>query len=153
MLDIGPGVGDDKSLLVVVDRLGAAGSDRVAARAYEQVRRAVLAQAPLPGLRRLTANLVAVDAGELPPPPRHPADEPGSVVAAVRDNPLMIVDDVEPAEVAAAVAALVEDGRRVIVTAEDTAALGTMRSMLPDAVTDRIVGALPTLAPVDMHRL
>ena len=40
MLDIGPGVSDDKSLLAVVDRLGAAGSDRVAARAYEQVRRA-----------------------------------------------------------------------------------------------------------------
>jgi hypothetical protein len=153
MLDIGPGVSDDKSLLAVVDRLGAAGSDRVAARAYEQVRRAVLAQVPLPGLRRLTANLAAVDAGELPPPPRCPADEPGSVVAAVRDNPLMILDDVEPAEVAAAVAALVEDGRRVIVTAEDTAALGTMRSMLPEAVTDRIVGALPTLAPVDVHRL
>ena len=153
MLDIGPGVSDDKSLLVVVDRLGAAGSDRVAARAHEQVRRAVLARVPLPGLRRLTANLAAVDAGELPPPPRHPADEPGSVVAAVRDNPLMILDDVEPAEVAAAVAALVEDGRRVIVTAEDTAALGAMRSMLPAAVTDRVVDALPTLAPADVHRL
>ena len=153
MLDIGPGVSDDKSLLVVVDRLGAAGSDRVAARAHEQVRRAVLARVPLPGLRRLTANLAAVDAGELPPPPRHPADEPGSVVAAVRDNPLMILDDVEPAEVADAVAALVEDGRRVIVTADDTAALGAMRSMLPAAVTDRIVGALPALAPADVHRL
>ena len=80
-------------------------------------------------------------------------DEPGSVVVAVRDNPLMILDDVEPAEVAAAVAALLEDGRRVIVTAEDTAALGAMRSMLPAAVTDRIVGALPTLAPADVHRL
>jgi len=153
MLDIGPGVSDDKSLLVVVDRLGAAGSDRVAARAHEQVRRAVLARVPLPGLRRLTANLAAVDAGELPPPPRHPADEPGSVVAAVRDNPLMILDDVEPAEVADAVAALVEDGRRVIVTADDTAALSAMCSMLPAAVTDRIVGALPALAPADVHRL
>ena len=153
MLDIGPGVSDDKSLLVVVDRLGAAGSDRVAARAHEQVRRAVLARVPLPGLRRLTANLAAVDAGELPPPPRHPADEPGSVVAAVRDNPLMILDDVEPAEVADTVAALVEDGRRVIVTAEDTAALGAMRSMLPAAVTDRVIDALPTLAPADVHRL
>ncbi len=153
MLGIGPGVSDDKSLLVVVDRLGAAGSDRVAARAHEQVRRAVLARVPLPGLRRLTANLAAVDAGELPPPPRHPADEPGSVVAAVRDNPLMILDDVEPAEVADAVAALVEDGRRVIVTADDTAALSAMCSMLPAAVTDRIVGALPALAPADVHRL
>ena len=63
------------------------------------------------------------------------------------------LDDVEPTEVAAAVTALVDDGRRVIVTAEDTAALSAVRSVLPAAVTDRIVGALPTLAPADLHRL
>ncbi len=153
MLDMGPSASDDESLLVAVDRLGAAGSDRVAARAHEQVRRAVGARVPLPGLHRLVANLAAVDAGELPPPPRRPADEPGSVVTAVRDHPLMILDDAEPAEVAAAVAALVDDGRRVIVTAEDTAALDAVCTMLPAAVTDRIVGALPTLAPADLHRL
>jgi hypothetical protein len=153
MLDIGPGPSDDEGLLVVVDRLGAAGSDRAAARAHEQIRRAVTARAPLPGLRRLAANLAAVAAGELAPPPRHPADEPGSVVAAVRENPLMILDGVEPAEVAATVAALVDDGRRVVVTADDAASLGAVRGLLPAAVTDRVVGALPTLDPADLHRL
>ena len=89
----------------------------------------------------------------LPPPPRHPADEPGSLVAAVRDNPLLILDDVDAAEVAAAVAALVDDGRRVIVTASDSKALAAVRGMLPPAVVDRVVDALPALAPADLHRL
>ena len=153
MLDIGPGPSDDESLLAVVDRLGAAGSDRAAARAHEQVRRAVSAGVPLPGLRFLATNLAAVGAGTLPRAPRHPADEPGSLVAAVRDNPLLILDDVDAAEVAAAVAALVDDGRRVIVTASDSKALAAVRGMLPPAVVDRVVDALPALAPADLHRL
>ena len=108
---------------------------------------------PLPGLRFLATNLAAVGTGTLPPPPRHPADEPGSLVAAVRDNPLLILDDVDAAEVAAAVAALVDDGRRVIVTASDSKALAAVRGMLPPAVIDRVVDALPALAPADLHRL
>ena len=79
MLDIEPGPSDDESLLAIVDRLGTAGSDRAAARAHEQVRRAVSAGVPLPGLRFLATNLAAVGAGTLPPPPRHPADEPDSL--------------------------------------------------------------------------
>ena len=46
MLDIGPGLSTDDSLRATVDRLGAAGSDRAAARAHEQVRRAVAAAFP-----------------------------------------------------------------------------------------------------------
>ena len=153
MLDIGPGPSDDESLLALVDRLGAAGSDRAAARAHEQVRRAVFAGAPLSGLRHLATSLEAVGAGTLPPPPRHPAGEPGSLVAAVRDKPLLILDDVDAAEVAAAVAALVHDGRRVIVTASDSKALAAVRGLLPSVVVDRVVDALPALAPVDLHRL
>jgi len=153
MLDIGPGLSTDDSLRATVDRLGAAGSDRAAARAHEQVRRAVAAGAPLPGLRRLSASLTAVGAKELPPAPRQPVAEPASVVAAVRENPLMILDEAEPADVAAAVAALADDGRRVVVTADDAAALDTVRGLLPAGVTDRVVGDLPTLDPADLHRL
>ena len=108
---------------------------------------------PLPGLRLLAASLAAAGTGELPPAPRHPAGEPGSLVAAVRDNPLLVLDDVDAAEVAAAVAALVDDGRRVIVTASDSKALAAVRGMLPSAVVDRVVDALPALAPADLHRL
>ena len=76
------------------------------------------------------------------------------MVAAVRDNPLLVLDDVEAHEVAAAVAALVDDGRRVIVTAAaDVGSLAAVRDVLPAGVGDRVVDALPTLAPADLHRL
>ena len=41
MLDVGPSPGEVDDLLVFVDRLGAAGTDRAAARAHDRVRRAV----------------------------------------------------------------------------------------------------------------
>ena len=72
MLDIEPGPSDDEGLLAIVDRLGTAGSDRAAARAHEQVRRAVSAGVPLPGLRFLATNLAAVRCGHAPPTPAPP---------------------------------------------------------------------------------
>ena len=76
MLDIGPGPSDDESLLAFVDRLGAAGSDRAAARAHEQVRRAVAARVPVPGLRCLATSLAAVGTGTLPHPRAAPRTSP-----------------------------------------------------------------------------
>src|SRR4051794_10748869 len=149
----GPGTGTVDGLVVFVDRRGAAGTDRVAAQAYDQVRRAVDAGVAPPGLCRLAEGLSASGIGELPPAPRLPADDPGSVVAAVRDNPLLVLDCVEEHEVAAAVAALVDDGRRVIVTAAAGEALDAVRSALPQGVRPRVVDALPTLAPADLYRL
>ncbi|MDT7581572.1 MAG: hypothetical protein QOK35_2836 [Pseudonocardiales bacterium] len=149
----GPSPGKVDGLLVFVDRLGAAGTDRAAARAHEQVRRAVEAGVAPPGLCRVAEGLTASGIGELPPPPRLPADDPGSVVAAVRDNPLLVLDAVEIHEIATAVAALVDDGRRVIVTGPRGEALDAVRAALPGAVGSRVVDALPTLAPADLHRL
>jgi hypothetical protein len=82
-----------------------------------------------------------------------PADDPGSVVAAVRDNPLLVLDDVEPGEIADALAALVDDGRRVIVTGATAAALDAVCAALPADVHDRVVAELPTIAPADLCRL
>lgn len=150
---VGPTPDELESLLVFVDRLGTAGSDRAAARAHERVRRAVGDGTPPPGLRRLAEGLSTAGAGERTPAPRRPADESASVAAAVRDNALLVLDDVEPDEIGAAVAALVDDGRRVIVTAADPKALAAVRATLPDGVAARVVDALPTLAPADLHRL
>lgn len=149
----GPSPGKVDGLLAFVDRLGAAGTDRAAARAHEQVRRSVDGGVVPPGLCRLAEDLTASGIGELPPAPRLPTGDPGSVVTAVRDNPLLVLDAAPADEIAAAVAALVDDGRRVIVTAAGGEALDAVRTALPEAVGTRVVDALPTLAPSDLHRL
>src|SRR4051794_8011606 len=116
MLDIGPGEVDDSGMLIFVDRLGVAGTDRAAAHAHQWVRRAVGTGAAPPGLRHIAEGLSAAGTGERPPPPRLPAGDPAALVAALRDSPLLVLDDVTTEEAAAAVGALVDDGRRVVVT-------------------------------------
>src|SRR5690348_8783961 len=109
MLDVGAGPGEVDSLRAFVDRLAAAGTDRAVARAHDQVRRAIEQGAPPPGLRRLAEGLTAAGGGDVAPAPRVPADDLGPVVAAVRDNPLLVLEEIEPGEVAQAVGALVDD--------------------------------------------
>ena len=129
MLDVGPRPERGRrACWPLVDRLGAAGADRAAARAHEQVRRAVGAGAPPPGLRRLAEGLTAAGAGELPPAPRAPGGRARLAGRGGPRQPAAVLDDVEPHEVAAAVAALVDDGRRVIVTASDAEALDAVRA-------------------------
>jgi hypothetical protein len=156
MLDMAPGAeqGDETDLLVFVDRLAAGGgTDRAGSRAHDRVRRAVAAGEVPPGLRRIAEGVTAAGSGELAPAPRRPVDDPASVVAAVRDHPLIVLDGVGPDEVASAVSALLSDGRRVILTAQDAAALAAVRAALPDTVADRVVDALPTLPPARLYRL
>jgi len=149
MRDLGSAPSDDGGLLVLVDRLAAAGADPAAARAIERVRGAVEAGTPPAGLRHIADGLTARDEVSL----SRSADDAGGVVAAVRDHALLVLDGVVPADVATTVTALVDDGRRVIVTAADEAALDAVRAALPPTARDRVVDALPTLAPADLHRL
>jgi hypothetical protein len=149
MLERGSDPSDDSSLLVLVDRLAAAGTDPATARAVERVRGAVEAGAPPAGLRRIAEGLTATNGAS----PHRSPDDAGGVVAAVRDHPLLVLDGVAPDDVATTVTALVDDGRRVIVTAADAAALDAVRAALPAPVRGRVVDALPPLAPPDLHRL
>jgi hypothetical protein len=153
MLDIGPGEVDDRSMLIFVDRLGVAGTDRAAARAHQWVRRAVGTGAAPPGLRHIAEGLSAAGTGERPPPPRLPAGDPAALVAALRDSPLLVLDDVTTEEAAAAVGALVDDGRRVVVTGAEAAERDAVRGALPAGARERVVDALPVLAPAELHRL
>lgn len=162
MWDVGPvtvseGGADDAELAVFVDRLAAAGADRASARARAQVRRAIADGAPPPGLRRLAEALAAsmtdASAAPFPPAQRRPADDPAAIVAAVRSTPLITLEEFGPQDVAEALAALVADGRRVLVTAAAAAALGAVRATLPPEVADRTLDGLPPLAPADLRRL
>jgi hypothetical protein len=147
--EVPPHGGD--ALAALVDQLGAAATDQVATRAHARVRQAVAAGVRPPGLRHLSDRLTAVEAGR--PPPQRPVAGLGSVVAALPDNPLLLIEGAGTEEVAATVAALVDDGRRVVVTAADAVALETLRSAVPAGLDGRVVDALPALVPADLHRL
>jgi hypothetical protein len=158
VLDVGlvtgaEGSADDADLAVFVDRLAAAGgSDRATARAREQVLRTIREGYMPPGLRRL-AEALAASVGELPPRQRRPADDAGSVVAAMRTTPLVVLEKFDSAGVAAAVAALVADGRRVVVTGDRRPELAAVRDALPDDVAARTLERLPTVPSADLRRL
>jgi hypothetical protein len=153
-----PARADEESLVVLVDRLAADGSDRATVRARSRVRQAIAAGAVPPGLRRLAEGLAA---GRPPVPDaahpggRHPDREPGiaPVVAAMRGTALAVLREDGWPGVAAAVAALLDDGRRVIVTAATPAELAAVRDALPTGSTDRVLDDLPALDPAQLRRL
>lgn len=142
---------DSSDLGVFLDRLAAAGADRCTGLAKAQIHRCIEAGADPPGLRRL-AEALAASVAE-PPGPRLPVDEPRSVVTAVRDNNLLILEDFEPDAVAAAVAALLADGRRVIVTATARRAFTTVRDAMPEEAVNRSIDKLPALRPAELREL
>ncbi|MBW0116058.1 hypothetical protein [Pseudonocardia abyssalis] len=157
-MDVGPGSAHDRAsagedaedLLVFVDRLAAAAQDEpTTARAKEQIGTIVRAGSTPPGLRRL-AEALAASVAEIPPAQRHPADDPTSVVPAMRNTALVVLDEAGPAEVATAISALVADGRRVVVTAETDAELDEVRI---GVATGRTVDALPDIPHAELREL
>ncbi len=142
---------DGSDLGIFLDRLAAAGADRCTGLARAQIHRCIEAGADPPGLRRL-AEALAASVAE-PPGPRLPVDEPSSVGTAVRDNNLLVLADFAPDAVAAAVAALLADGRRVIVTAMARRALTTVRDAMPQEAANRTIDKLPALRPADLREL
>ncbi|NMH98963.1 hypothetical protein [Pseudonocardia acidicola] len=154
MLDVGPSsnVDDEAHLTTFLDRLAGAGPDEPTAAAQKQIRTSIEAGSPPAGLRRL-AEALAASAADGPPPPRRPTDDLPSVVAAVGENNLVVLDEFGPEAVAAAVTALLVDGRRVVVTAADRAELIALRDVLPAEVYDRCLDVLPPLSPAEQREL
>ena len=138
-------------LAVFVDRLAASGSDEATAKAREQIRRSIAAAGSPPGLRHIAEALAATLADT--PAPRKPPEDAVTVGAAMRVSPLLILQDHTPDAVADAVAALVGDGRRVLVTAATTEELGAVRAALRPDITDRGLDALPDLSPGELREL
>jgi hypothetical protein len=152
VLHVGPANGDDSDLAVFVERLGAAGKDGPTAAAARRIRQAIAAGHAPPGVRRLAESLAAT-VTELPPSPRQPSEGPGSVVDAVRGHGFLVLSDVDSDAVAAAVAALTEDGRRVVVAGSTLAELADVRHSLPAAAQARVVDQLPALSPGEIREL
>jgi hypothetical protein len=152
VLEVGPANqnGEDDDLAVFVDRLAAAGSDQSTSDAQTQIHRAIAAGTPPPGLRRL-AEALAASVAELPPP-RRPPEDTTSVVTAVRDNTLVVLEGFDATATARAVAALLADGRRIVVTGAP-AELAAVRTALPPDAVDRAIPHMPTLPPAELREL
>jgi hypothetical protein len=136
---------------VFVDRIAAAGSDQPTTLAAAQVRHRIEGGATPPGLRRL-AEALAATVTELPAQ-RLPTDEPSSVVEAMDLRNLVVLEDHSGTEVAAAVAALLTAGRRLVVTGPAAPALEAIRAQLPVGVADRVVSRLPAMLPTELREL
>jgi hypothetical protein len=153
VLDVGPAnpaSEDDADLGVFVDRLAAAGSDEATEAARAQIRGTLASGVTPPGLRRL-AEALAASLSELPPP-RRPGEDT-SPAAAMRDNALVVLDGFGVPAVADAVAALLADGRRLIVTAATPAELAAVRAALPAGCAGRALDGLPALTPAELREL
>ncbi|HLU58686.1 MAG TPA: hypothetical protein VKZ81_24765 [Pseudonocardia sp.] len=143
---------EDDDLAVFVDRLAAAGDDQATTDAQARIRDLIAAGDPPPGVRRL-AEALAASVADLPPPPRRPLEDASSLVAAVRDNTLVVLEDFDAAATGRAVAALLGDGRRVVVTGADAARLDAVREALPADAADRALSGLPDVPPAESREL
>jgi hypothetical protein len=154
VLEAGPANqnGENDDLAVFVDRLAAAGTDQSTTDAQTQIHEAIAAGSPPPGLRRL-AEALAASVAELPPQPRRSAEDTASVVAAVRDNTLVVLEDFDVPATARAVTALLADGRRVVVTGTEPGELAAARTALPPEAADRALTDLPALPPSELREL
>ena len=111
----------------------------------------IAATAAPPGVRHLAEALAATLADT--PAPRKPPEDAATVGAAMRVSPLLILQDHTPDAVADAVATLVGDGRRVLVTAATTEELAAVRAALRPDVADRGLDSLPDLSPAELREL
>ena len=83
---------------------------------------------PPVGLSRLS-EVLSPSSGA--PPARQPVDEEGALVEVVRRNPCGLLDAADASAVAAGLAAVLADGRRVLVTGADQGELAKVRTELP----------------------
>lgn len=157
MLHVGPRIGqgggeDDADLAVFVDRLAAAGSDEATEQARKHIRQVIAQAAAPPGVRRL-AEALAASLEDRAPAPRRPAEDASTVVAAMRAMPLLILQDFDVAAVTGAIATLIGDGRRVLVTAATATELAAVAAALRPDVADRALDALPGMTPGEQREL
>lgn len=143
--------GEAADLAVFVDRVAAAGSDRLTAAARVQIRRAIGTGCIPPGVRRLAEALAAsIDRA---PSPRQAPESTDSVVAAMHTHTLVVLEDIDGPGLADAVRQLVGDGKRVVVTGPDQGALDQLRQAVAGPLAGRVLDRLPELSCSDLREL
>ena len=99
-------------------------------RAAAEVRRRIKAGETPVGLNRLSEVVAPIAA--VAPAPRQPIEDPDAVVEVVRRYPCAVVDAADALSIARCLAAVLADGRRVVVTGTDPVALAEVRAGLPE---------------------
>jgi hypothetical protein len=128
-----------------------AGGDGPWARAGEEIRRRAAAGDMPIGLYRLSEVLVPESA----PVPAQPVrtGQPGEVVEVVARYPCAALDAASPASIADNLAAVLRDGKRVLVTGNDPAVLDAVRAELPQPLHRLCIDAALPLSHAQLREL
>ncbi len=104
------------------------------------------------GLHRLLRE-ATTQGSTADPVPRRASEELSGVAAAIADHPLIVLESAGPVATAAELAALLRDGRRVLVTAADRAELAEVQSAVPPELAPLCVRAPVALSPGELRQL
>ncbi|MDT7677210.1 MAG: hypothetical protein QOD82_5112 [Pseudonocardiales bacterium] len=155
MLDLGASehsdLTEDPAKELVAELTAHAVEDGAPAHAAAEIRRRGAAGETPIGLYRLSE--VLAPAGAAVPPQRLPAGEPGEVVDVVHRYPCAVLDAPNPAQVAENLAAVLADGKRVLVSGSDAEALAAVRAALPESLQGVCLDAPPPLSDTELREL
>lgn len=155
MLDLGASehadLTEDPAEGLVAELTAHAAEDGAPAHAATEIRRRSAAGETPIGLYRLSEVLAPASAPV--PAQRVPAAEPDEVVDVVRRYPCAVLDAPDPAHVAENLAAVLVDGKRVLVSGADPAALTAVRAALPESLQGVCLDAPPPLSDAELREL
>lgn len=104
------------------------------------------------GLQRLLAVATAPTSNTTPAP-RRPSDEITGLPAAVGEHPFVVLESAGPVSTAAELAALLNDGRRVLVTAANRSELAEVQAAVPPEMAPLLVKTPVALSPAELRQL
>ena len=155
MLDLGASehadLTEDPAEGLVADLTAHAAEDGAPAHAATEIRRRSSAGETPIGLYRLSEVLAPATAPV--PAQRVPAGEPDELVDVVRRYPCAVLDAPDPAHVAENLAAVLVDGKRVLVSGSDLAALAAVRAALPESLHGVCLDSPPPLSDAELREL
>lgn len=140
---------DEESLVAFVDRLAASGGGPAVAAARTWIAREVRAGRTPAGLRRLAQSLN----NPVPPRPRTSSEEPETLPRVVPDEGLVVLSGATDDELVEALAALVEQGMRVVLTGTDPSRPAALRDRFPAGLAAHTTDTLAALSPPELRRL
>ena len=141
---------DIDALVAFVERLASAGRGGAAPRtAAARITGDVRAGRVPAGLRTLSTALGAA----APPRPEEDPAHPSTLLGVVAEEPLVVLSDTSPGELARALAELTGYGMRVLLTGAPAERVAAVHDALPASVAGRVATSFPELPVPELQRL